>query len=92
MTVVGGNAQFAGRGVGQVVDFLDALSQLVEGGQAVLQQCGTIDRRFGTMTITVQERPPQLSLKVGNDLRYDRLGDGEMPRGLGHAALLRYRL
>src|SRR5262245_33421235 len=86
------NAQFASRRVGQLFDFFDALSQLVEGGEPVLQQCGAEDRRLGAMTIAVEQAPTDLSFEVWNDLGYDGLGYGEVPRGLGHAPLLSHRL
>jgi len=44
--------------------FFDALSQLVEGGQRVFQQCGAEDRRLGAMTIAVEQVPTDLSFEV----------------------------
>src|SRR5215467_6519103 len=62
---VGANAQFAGRRVGQIFDFLDALSQLVEGGQPVLQQCGAEDRRLGAMTVAVKQTVELFKMMTG---------------------------
>ena len=70
------------------MDVPDALPQLVKNGGATLEQRSAIDRRLGTMPVAFKQTHPEHMFKVGDDLRYNRFGNGEMLRRLRHALAL----
>ena len=80
--------KFARRRVGQEFDCFDALSQLVEDDNAVLEQRFAIDCRLRAVAVAIKQTHAEHMFEIGDDFRNDRLGDGEMLGRPGHAALL----
>src|SRR5262245_24436262 len=75
---------FARRRIGQKFDLLDALSHLVEYGDAALDQRPTVGRRLDAALAAVEEPHPQGRFHVGKRLRYARLPDRKTLRRLAH--------
>ena len=62
------NAQLAGVRFGQEVELLDALTQLIEHGDAALQQCMAIDGGLNAVRTAIDQAQPHGVLDVGNRL------------------------
>src|SRR5215467_15344190 len=74
------NPDFPGRRIGEEFNVLHALPQLVEDDGTASEQRSTVDRRLGAMTVTFKQAHPEHMFKVGDRLRYDRPGNGEVLR------------
>ena len=74
------------RRVGQKLDVPDALLQLVERDRATLEERVTVNRRFNTSSISIEQPDAENVLKVRYDFRYGGLRNSKLYCGLGHAA------
>src|SRR5262245_9862281 len=74
-----------------MADLVHALLHIVKDRHCRLEQRPTILGRFDTVSEPVEKADPERSLKLGNRVRYSRLGDREAGGGLRHAAALRHR-
>lgn len=81
---------FPGRGVGQVVDLLQALLQLVEHVSAASQKHTSTLGELGSARAPLEERHSEISFEIGNHLRYRWLRQAEIMSGARHAAALRH--
>src|SRR5262249_2599678 len=70
------NAQLATVGVGQGLDLLYALAQLIENSHPAFEQSLAITRKFDTLRAAVKQPHAQTLLQIG-----DRLGDNGMSYG-----------
>ena len=74
--------------VGKKFDVFHSFPQLIEDRYPTFEQRRSVNCRFGTMTVAFKQAYAKHMFQVGNDLRYDWLGNGEMLRRLRHAFAL----
>ena len=80
------NAQFSRGRIGQELDVSYALLQLIERGDASLEQCGPVQGGLDPSRMSIKKPHAECVFKVGNDFRNGRLRNAELPSRLGHAA------
>src|SRR5262245_16670633 len=80
--------QFSRFRIGEEVDILDALLELVEDGDATLEQCTAILSWLDALRTAVQKRDAERVFQVCNCLRNGGLGHVEMIGCFAHAAHL----
>ena len=83
------NSYFAQRRIGQILDVLDALLQLVEHDESAFEQRVTVPSRLDALRASVKKSHSELVLKIGDNFRHSRGGNSQLCGGLGHAAKLR---
>ena len=76
------------RSVRKKLDLADACAQIIEDGDAPLEQCATVERRVDAFRSAIKETNAQRIFKVGDRLRYDRLCNRKTLGRLHHAAAL----
>ena len=59
---------FAGRRVGKKFDLLDALPELIECGEPVLENRATIERGLDTLPAALEQTHAERVLEIGNRL------------------------
>src|SRR5688572_33143320 len=69
-------------------ELLHALPQLVENGEAALDQRASEQGRFETLWGAVEQTHAERTLQIGNGFRYHRSGDRKALGCLRHAPLL----
>src|SRR5262249_48319574 len=77
----------AGRRIGKMLDFLDALPQVIEHGAAPLQQRGAIACGLDSLRGAIEETHTDRVFQIGNCLGYGRLGNRQLYGSFPHAAL-----
>src|SRR5260370_40898635 len=85
------DAQFPGRGVGQELDVLYALPQLIEDRTAAGEERAAIHGRLDALWASIEEAHPERVLQIRDCLRHYRVRDGEMIGCFRNAAVLNHR-
>ncbi len=80
------NTRFPRRRVGEKLDVLHALAQLVENSYSAIEQRATILGRLDTLALAVEQAHAERVLQVGNRFRNVGLGGVQLLRRLPHAA------
>jgi hypothetical protein len=80
------NPQFSGPRVGEKFERFDALPELIEHGDAALEQCPAIDRGLNSMCSAVEQAQTHGVLDLSNRLGNRRLRNGEIGGRFSHAA------
>ena len=66
------------------------MAQFVEGGAAAVEKNVPEQRGCDATSAAVEQPSPQGGFEIGNHLRYGRLGNAELHRGLGDASQLNH--
>src|SRR5262249_2028389 len=80
------DAKLAGGGIGEKLDILDALAELVEHGDAAPDDGVAVLRRLDAPRAALEQAHAERMLEVGGRPRDGRLRRAEALRRLGHAA------
>ena len=86
--VYGSDPDFTGGRIGKKLYFLDALPQLVESGEPVLEYSTAIERRLDALTAPFKQTHAERVFEIGNRLRHNRVRNRETLGSLRHAATL----
>lgn len=82
------DVELASLRVGEELEFLDALFDLVEDRYAAPNERLAIGRRFNAVPAAVEQAKPERLLHIGDRFRDGRLRNRELGRCSGHAAVL----
>jgi hypothetical protein len=82
--------QLSNRRIGEGLEFLQALRQLVENGQSAPYEGTAVGSRFDAIPAAIEEAKPQFVLHFGDRPRNCRLRNRKFSRGFRHAAPRRH--
>ena len=88
----GSDTNFSGGRIGQIVDLLNALLQIIENHRTPLEKRAPVSRRLDAVTAAIEEAHTKHALEIGNRLRNSRLGYRQLGGSLPHASELRHCL
>ena len=77
--------------IGEEVDLLDRLLELVECVETAREQRTAVDGRLDPALASIKQSDPECIFEVGDGLRYGRLGHRELRGRLSHAAAAGHR-
>jgi hypothetical protein len=77
--------------IGQEFDIPDGLLQLIEYRNAAFEERATVDRRLDAAGAAIEKPHAERVFEIGDDLGDGGVGNTEVPRRLGHAAVLNDR-
>jgi hypothetical protein len=80
------NPDFARLRVGQEIDVVDSLPELVEGGASAPEQSLAVDRGLDPARAAIEQADAEHLLQSGDDVGHGRLRQPELARRPGHAA------
>src|ERR1043165_5505861 len=81
----------SGTRIGQQLNFIDALLELVEDDERSSAQGLTVSCRFDALRAPIEQFDPDHLLQMREDFRHRWRRNAELARGHGHAAVLHHR-
>src|SRR5262249_1213907 len=87
---IGSNPQLPYRRVGEELDVLHGLLQLIERDETAIEKRARIDRGFDALRAAIKETHSERMFHVGNRLRNGGLRYAELRSSLAHAAASRH--